>query len=268
VNQPDLLFLLTVVLQAAAALAVFWLCLPNLLAVLGLAFHNGIAGGPSDVEPDGSDPCHEDLHRQLEALGFTPLGRYWEGWRFGKTFHEVAYASEQERCFASVFGLAHADHHVAFLTTFTDGATVITKNIDGVVMRTEDLRAVYVPTNVLPELLAEHRRHVGEFRAAGRVPTSDYTLPGFQAAERTYFESPSQRVSHRKAAAGTLLIKLVVLAVLFVPLAFLLGFDPLRPGFPLALLAASLGYISFERWLIRQAMDTLSSEREQHDARV
>src|SRR5262249_42093384 len=126
VNQPDLLFLLTLVLQGAAAVGVFWLCLPDLLALLGLAFHNGVAGGPSDVEPDGTDPSHEDFHRQLQALGFTPLGRYWEGMRFGKTFQELAYASEQEGCFATVFGLAHADHHVAFLTTFTDGAAVIT----------------------------------------------------------------------------------------------------------------------------------------------
>lgn len=267
-NQPDLLSLLTVVLQIAAAFALFWLCLPNLLHLLGLAFHNGIAGGPSDVEPDGTDASHADLHRQLEALGFIPLGLYWEGMRFGKHFDELVYASEQEGCFASMFGLAHADHHVAFLTTFTDGAAVITKNIDGLVISTDGLRATYVPTNVLAEILAEHRRIVREFRAAGHVPTSDYTLPGFQAAERAYFENPSNEANQRSTAAALLLIKLVVVAVVFLPLAFLLGFQPERPGLWLALLAASLGYISFERWLIRQCMEKLSAERQEHDARV
>jgi hypothetical protein len=268
VNQPDVLFLLTLVLQGAAAVGVFWLCLPDLLALLGLAFHNGVSGGPSDVEPDGNDPSHEDFHRQLQALGFTPLGRYREGTRFGKTFQELAYASEQEGCFATVFGLAHADHHVAILTTFTDGAAVITKNIDGVLTDTQDLRAAYVPTNVLGEILADHRRHVGEFRAAGRVPTADYTLPGCQAAQRAYHHNPSLQAEHRKTAAGNLLVKLVVLAILFVPTAYLLGLQPHRPGFWLALLAASLGYIGFERWVIRQAMEILSRERQEHDAGV
>jgi hypothetical protein len=267
-NQPDLQSLLTVVLQAAAAIALFWLCLPNLLHLLGLAFHNGIAGGPSDVEPDGTDASHEDLHRQLEALGFTSLGRYWEGMRFGKTFHELVYVCEREGCFAAIFGLAHADHHVAFVTTFTDGAAAITKNIDGLVTSTDGLRASYVPTNILAEILAEHRRVVREFRAAGRVPTDDYTLPGFQSAQRAYFENPSNQANHRSSAAALLLIKLVVVAAVFLPLASLLGFQPGRPGLWLALLAASLGYISFERWLIRRSMETLSAERQEHDARV
>ena len=92
-NNPEFLFFLTVVLRAAAALAVVWLALPEVLTLLGLGFKNGVAGGPSDVEPDGTDPCHLEFHRQLEALGFAPLGQYWEGTRFGKTFRELAYAS-------------------------------------------------------------------------------------------------------------------------------------------------------------------------------
>ena len=267
-NPPDLLVLLTVVARAAAAVAVIWLCLPELLALVGLAFRNGIAGGPSDVEPDGTDPSHEDLHRHLLALGFTPLGRYWEGWRFGRTFHELAYASVKDGCFASIFGLAVADHHVAFLTTFTDGAAVITKNIDGVVTSAEGLRAIYVPTNVLADILGEHRRHVAEFRAAGHVPTDDATLPGFRAAQRAYYDNPSNRASKRMTAVGLLAIKLVVLAVLFGPAAFFLGLQAHRPEFWLALLAAAVGYLAFERWLIRKSMAILSAERRQHDAPV
>jgi hypothetical protein len=268
VNQPDLAWLLTVILQAAAAVAVLWICLPDLLDLLGLAFRNGIDGGPSDVEPDGTDPSHEDFHRQLLALGFVPLGRYWEGMRFGKTFQEFAYASEREGCFASMFGLAHKDHHVAFLTTFADGAAVITKNIDGLVLATDDLRAVFVPTNVLADILAEHRRHVGEFRAGGHVPACDCTLEGFRAAESAYYHNRSQRARRVKAVAGNIVVRLVVVAVLFLPMVFLLGLRPHGPSFWLGLLAASAGFILFERWLIRTSMAILSARREEHDARV
>jgi hypothetical protein len=265
VNQLDFLFLLTVVLRAAAAAGVVWLCLPELLTLLGIAFKNGVAGGPADVEPDGTDASHLEFHRQLQALGFTPLGQYWEANRFGKTFHELAYASEKEECFATIFGLAQVDHHVALLTTFTDGAAVITKNIDGVLASTADLRAAYLSTNSLADILIAHRRHVRDFRAAGHIPTGDYTLPGLQAAELAYYHNPSLRADLRKSTLGNLLGKCGVVAVFFFPTVLLLDLEPQQPGFWLALLAASLGYILFERWLMRQAMKILSSERREHD---
>jgi hypothetical protein len=268
VNNPDFLFLLTVVLRAAAAVAVVWLALPEVLTLLGLGFKNGVAGGPSDVEPDGTDPCRFKFHRQLEALGFTPLGQYWEATRFGKTFHELAYASENAECFAMIFGLAQVDHHVAFLTTFTDGAAVITKNIDGVQASTADLRATHLPTNSLAEILLEHRRHVRDFKEAGRTPAADYTLPGVQAAQLAYYNNATLRAEHRKSMLGTLLVKLVVVTALFFPAVHLLRLWDNGPGFWLALLAASVGYILVERWIMRQAMKNLSSERQEHDALV
>jgi hypothetical protein len=266
VNNPDLLFLLTVVLRAAALIAVVRLCLPELLTLLGLAFKNGVAGGPSDVEPDGTDACHLDFHRQLEALGFAPLGQYWEGMRFGKTFHELACGSAKDECFGMIFGLAHVDHHVAFVTTFTDGAAVVTKNIDGVQADTADLWASYVPTNCLADILAEHRRHVRAFKAAGHTPADDYTLPGAQAAELAYYNNPTLRAGHRNSVLGILLLKAVVVFALFFPTVHFLRLWDNGPGFWLALLAASVAFLLIERGIMRQAMRKLSSERREHDA--
>src|SRR5438309_10873344 len=87
-------------LQGAALLALGWLCLKDLLPLLGLGFQNGTLGGPEDVEPENNPHVPEDLFRQLRALGFTPLGVYWERQRFQKTFLEYAFACPRRRCFA------------------------------------------------------------------------------------------------------------------------------------------------------------------------
>src|SRR5262245_38815541 len=114
-NAPGFAALLMVIPQVAAVLAVVFLCLPQLLGLLGLSFRNRVSGSEVYVEPDGTNPAHAHFHSQLLDLKFVPLGVYWEGLRFGKTFYEFAYTSPKQKCFAMISGLTQADRYVALL---------------------------------------------------------------------------------------------------------------------------------------------------------
>lgn len=66
--------------------------------------------------------------KQLEALGFAPIGSRREKPRFGPASLAYDYANAQERAFATLSGGRDGKPHLYFLTAVSDGGFVITAN--------------------------------------------------------------------------------------------------------------------------------------------
>jgi hypothetical protein len=128
-------------LAIISLLIVLRLCLPNVLIVLGRsALQCGFSGGPEEVSAYWLNNVDESLYDQMLALGFQPLGVYWEQMPFTRRFHEYVFV----RPGTHFYGLLYPDDQImprraAFLTVFESGVIVMTKNHGGgLKLRTND----------------------------------------------------------------------------------------------------------------------------------
>lgn len=121
---------------ALAILSTFILSLvllPNIFAVLGLtSVKNGYAGGPEDASCYWPDRIDHDLYQEMLALGFQPVGTYWEQFPFTRRFEEFVFARPGEKC----FGILYPNDQImprrgSFLAVFETGGVVFTKNYCG-----------------------------------------------------------------------------------------------------------------------------------------
>jgi hypothetical protein len=212
-NISDFLSLATPVLQVTCLLVVLWLCLPSLAQAIRPRHHPcGVLGGPEDLDPAVNDGVPEAVYKELVALGFSPLGIYWER-GFGLTFREYAFASTDYQCFAMVYRLFVGEQpRVAFLTVFTSGAAAYTPNyLGGIVADEPDYRAGGVAAGTLAEVLDEHRRRVEKFTGEGHVPMVGDRLDDVLEAQRALY---ANRAVARRVRYGSFLLGAGTLAVL------------------------------------------------------
>lgn len=123
-----------------------------------------------------------DVHRQLDALGFKPIGTYWEhvwflAYHWCLTSRERSFLSSAHGTFAAVYRyVVNEPLRVSFKTCFRGGAFVVTGNHSGNeaewVVTDKYLRWGRA-TNNLAELLALHRSEVEKFQARGWVPDAN-----------------------------------------------------------------------------------------------
>jgi hypothetical protein len=132
--------LFTILLPAAALLLAAWLCLPQILVLLkGPRIVNGFQGGPEEVTTYWLHDVDEVLSQQMLGLGFQPVGVFWEKEKMGRTFQEFVFACRTD----PGFGMLYPNHQLmprraSFLTVFTSGAVVFTKNYHGGVEAEEE----------------------------------------------------------------------------------------------------------------------------------
>lgn len=144
--------LLASLLMPLALICAFWLCLPDILILLGRwRIERGILGGPDEV-PRFADYISEDVGRELDSLGFRPLGVYWETMPGHKMFREVIFSAREGDCFAAAFRLFDNDlPRVLFFRSLADGTSVLTQNYPGGVEADEPrLRAGCPPAASAP----------------------------------------------------------------------------------------------------------------------
>jgi len=136
--NPD--SLLALLLPVASVLLAAWLCLPELLMLLrGIRIQNGFTEGPEEVTRWWLHDLDEDLCRQVAGLGFQPVGIYWEKTPLGRLFHEFVFASPEDPGFAMLYPNKQIlPRRATFMTVFTSGAVVFTKNYQGGVEVEED----------------------------------------------------------------------------------------------------------------------------------
>jgi hypothetical protein len=211
-------------LMVGASICALWVCLPDVLLLLGLAWiRRGILAGPDEVRTRAGDWLTEEIAQELDALRFEPACIYWERLLAHKTFHEVVFIFDAGDCFASVYRLLNDEpQRVAFKTSFSDGAFVLTQNYAGGMEADEGtLRA----GGLLPEqstsfekraplaiVLDEHRQRVRRLVLAGHEPLPARTVLDHVEAERRYSDHPAVQRTFRASVALLFPIKLVFLS--------------------------------------------------------
>jgi hypothetical protein len=123
----------TLVLAVGSVLLAGWLCLPQLLNLeRGPKIQNGFDGGPEEAGRYWLHEIDEELRDEIGRLGFQPVGVYWEKADLGRTFHEYVFAGPANPGFAILYPNSQImPRRAAFLTVFTSGAVVFTKNYKG-----------------------------------------------------------------------------------------------------------------------------------------
>jgi hypothetical protein len=124
---------LTLALAILSTLILIRLLLPDIFVVLGLStLENGLAGGPEDANSYWPSRVDHDLYQEMLALGFQPVGTYWEQLPYTRRFEEFVFARPGEKC----FGILYPNSQImprrgSFLTVFETGSVVFTKNYRG-----------------------------------------------------------------------------------------------------------------------------------------
>jgi hypothetical protein len=79
-------------MMAAALIIAVWVCLPDVLFLLGLTrVRRGILGGPEAVRSGPGEVVTDEIAEQLDALGFVPAGLYWEQLPAHKLFRHPVF---------------------------------------------------------------------------------------------------------------------------------------------------------------------------------
>ncbi len=145
----------TLVLAAVSVLTVIRLLWPNVLAVFGRSpLQNGMAGGSEDADLYWPARLDGALYQEMLALGFKPLGTFWEQMPFGRRFEEFVFHRPGEKC----FGILYPNDQImprraSFLTVFETGGVAFTKNYSGgVEVQEGDFLAVGARTKPVHEL--------------------------------------------------------------------------------------------------------------------
>jgi hypothetical protein len=151
-------------LWLAAGLAAFVVCLPMLLGTLGCTrFRAKALPSPEACAPASEGPEYLFYHRQLLALGFTPLGviverGYYLGFHYVKCFRFRVFVHRELGVYASVYRLFPGDEfRFAISTLLTDGWFVQTGSSMAALTCAGDKYYRWgVTTRVVAELLQAH----------------------------------------------------------------------------------------------------------------
>jgi hypothetical protein len=181
--------LVLVVLWILAVIVLAWGCVPPLFHLLGLTrLTQSVESAATDLGPSDDEPDYDDVYHQLAALGFAPLGAYWDRlWFFYfhwvKSFRTRVFFRRDTHSFACVYRLAPGEQvRVAFVTCFTDQSLVWSGNsLESHQFPEEDwVRWGHVTEN-LAELCEMHEEMVGKFRTAARSIDTSGELAGLLA---------------------------------------------------------------------------------------
>jgi hypothetical protein len=168
-----------VALWAAAGLAALWVLGPLFLFLSPLRkYDTDVGDDPREVEPRGKDPDYDRRFAELKALGFVPIGKTRERFRFFTPLHWLWlsngcrwFASPDRRVYVEIHRLASGHpQRMSANTTFEGGGLLATSTaptgMGGEIG--ERHRRVEIGDETVAELVSEHERHVSEFsRDAG-----------------------------------------------------------------------------------------------------
>jgi hypothetical protein len=255
-------------LWVSAAAALVWVCLPMIMALLGLTrFTSRYRDDPTEAEPHGQGTEYEAIFAQLTSLGLHPCGfrvdeAHWYAFHWVKTFHVYVFATAAGDCFASVYRLIEEDDWRVTLATGLEDATLFEtgSTMPELQLREDDFVRWGHVTDDLAELLALHREAVARYSAE----TGRAVIRLDLATLDRLICNCSSRVLRRCArlhALACLVLPLVCFGVPVLTLVQLVGFDHWLV--PLATLAIGLGCSWLFLELVRRA---LHASREEDDA--
>jgi hypothetical protein len=241
-NLPDYT---TYVIAIAVPAAVFWVCYPHILLVLGInQYRNGVFGGPEDLQPDGKSERYQELHRELIHLGFEPLGQHWS--TIGRTISTQAYifGLSEVPCMAEIYSRSE---NLYLVTGFEGNAALETTSVKTKEVQSKDFWLRSIPDASVKVLLADHRTQVEELVLQGWEPLPASRLEDIPAITRATSSGSEHNARLRGIASQILGNILMSVAIPWLVLGVWFGF-----GHPLPWLLAGLPAISFY-FLVRRS---------------
>jgi hypothetical protein len=177
-------------IQGGSVLLLIIVCLPFGLTALGVAGRRRIAGIPEDLRPDGKDLVYDKLYSRLIALGFRPLGYFLESLPFGPRLRTAIFASPDGQSTAGLYRLTrHDEPRLRFLSVFTDGSIVHTKNDEELLEQQWDYLRQGRYTDVVDDVLQFHQEAVARYRDTGRQPMSNHNAEEVLNAEAAFYRN-------------------------------------------------------------------------------
>jgi hypothetical protein len=254
---------LTDYLWFAASLGVLLVCLPMLLGMLGCTrFGARAIATPEAYTADGGGEEYRFYHRQLQALGFEPLGLieergYFLGFHYVKRFRYRVFVHHELGVYASVYRLFPGDEfRVALSTLLTDGWLVQTGCMESPSRSGEKYCSRGITTRVVAEQLQSHLDWLRSAWEKGDT-LAPIDLGVCAARKREVNQARAGRWFSREAVEP-LVLALIVLGSLAA-----LGW--LFPAWrhllvPVGLLIGSLGYRPLMTFLLRWAAQGMRRE--------
>jgi len=177
--------------------------------------------------PDGPEPTEAQRAATavLLPLGFRRLGsRVEEGPLRGLGLRSESYADDAGAVFADAFEAPPRPGDVSrvqFLSTFPDGAAVLTANHARVAREGGRGAVSGLPGTALDQVLEIHRRTVARLAAAHGPPLPAGDLPGRDAAARAWYRGIGGEELRRRFAVylGNTLVAAAILAYCLTALA-------------------------------------------------
>lgn len=206
--------LLRIVLFCGLIGYLLWRYLPGAL----LFVHPGwirsrIVGGPETATSAVRGPAMREMAREIEDLGFEPLGLVVEKRPLGRSQRQLVYGSAEERTYAVVAPVGN-EAWLRFVTHFSDGAVVITADYRWPSVEEPGYLAGGLPSGSPAEILATHRRRVQRFVDEGRSLEEEQTLEGWvRSSDRYYAKGPGKREVRRREVMGMMFTTALIVAV-------------------------------------------------------
>jgi hypothetical protein len=265
--EPFDLYLLCI-LWTAALVALGWACIPPICHILGLSrYHIERDDRPLDEEVRDPDAFTFAIHKQLESLGFHPLGYLTEThrffvdyWKRENRFH--IFGSIDKGCFAFLYRLHNGEPvRVSLATCFEDEAFVWTSNF-GTEVRLDARGYVRhaVATNNLQEVLIQHQEVVEQFKWEGRRALIPNDLGQLLGAAKKYAPTDHHKSKRNAWAALASLIVFVFIILIFAGGLALLIFGSFNLCYyliPVAIVGGGL----LNRWGRKVESDNVAKQR-------
>ncbi|MEK6237345.1 MAG: hypothetical protein N2C14_21755 [Planctomycetales bacterium] len=204
--QPDTI--VDVGFAVAAIMAAIWLWVPPLLSLCGLGIMDCRAyGSPRDTEPDGNDPIYEDAFRQLQKLGFQPLGLSRETTWFANGHWRQCYPEQRNfgspdgDCFAIVYRVEKwAPVNIGFQTVIEGDVVAFSTTSDVEAGSTPDYAWNCVDSRDLSFVLSTHRKLVADMTNEDAKPVEHRDLNVAADHERLCLDKHKERGLFRRTS--------------------------------------------------------------------
>lgn len=194
--------------------AVGWPALVHLIQiVVPGSIRCDFAGGPEAVTDGDFTPETQMLVNELQDLGFKPVGIKREWWPFRPKSRALTLASPEARAFADIYRLGPSPH-MYFYTPFTDGAVVLTNDLDHMSVQTDSFVRTGIRDGAPAALLEHHGKHVREMAERGHAPLDRFDQETRLAATHSYYARSETRELLGQLAVKFLVTVLIILGLI------------------------------------------------------
>lgn len=150
------------------------------------------AAGPEILTGVKWGPAVQKLAREVQSLGFSPLGLKREWWPLRKPSQALDFASADGKAFATIYCLGPSPR-LFFYTPFVGGGVVLTNDHNLHPVEMPDFLRGGITNGTTTALWEYHQQRVASLQADGLQPCSAYDQAARLQATRAFYAHPGAR---------------------------------------------------------------------------